>query len=156
VHQIRAGNGGRAPVSIDRDAVRPTIRVEGQPEHTPRRLLDWLKREARRKIDERVWIYAEQLGVTPKRITIRDTTSRWGSCSSTRSLSFSWRLILAPASVLDYVVAHEVSHLRELNHRPRFWRLVETLVADIDKSQNWLSENGTMLHRYAPRNRPLG
>ena len=156
VHQIRAGNGGRAPVWIDRDSFRPTIRVEGQPEHTQRRLLDWLKREARRKIDERVSVYAEQLGVTPKRITIRDTTSRWGSCSSTRSLSFSWRLILAPPSVLDYVVAHEVSHLRELNHRPRFWHLVETLVADIDKSQNWLSENGTMLHRYAPRHRPLG
>jgi predicted metal-dependent hydrolase len=154
-HLIRAGNGGRAPVWIDRDAPRPTIRVEGQPEHTPRRLLDWLKREARRKIDERVWDYAEQLGVRPKRITIRDTTSRWGSCSSTRTLSFSWRLILAPPSVLDYVVAHEVSHLRELNHRPRFWRLVEILVPDIDKSQRWLSENGTLLHRFAPRNRPL-
>jgi len=152
-HQIRVGNGGRAPVWIDRDAARPTIRVEGQPEHTPRRLVDWLKREARRRIDERVAVYAEQLGVTPKRITIRDTSSRWGSCSSTRTLSFSWRLILAPPSVLDYVVAHEVSHLRELNHRPRFWRLVETLVADVDKSQTWLSENGTLLHRYAPRNR---
>ena len=155
-HQIRAGSGGRAPVWIDRDAQRPTIRVEGQPEHTARRLVDWLKREARRKIDERVWDYADRLGVKPKRITIRDTSSRWGSCSSTRTLSFSWRLILAPPSVLDYVVAHEVSHLRELNHRPRFWRLVETLVSDIDKSQNWLMQNGTLLHRYAPRNRPLG
>lgn len=155
-HQIRAGIGGRAPVWIDRDALRPTIRVEGQPEHTGRRLVDWLKREARRRIDERVWNYSERLGVTPKRINIRDTTSRWGSCSSTRTLSFSWRLILAPPSVLDYVVAHEVSHLRELNHRPRFWRLVETLVSDLDRSQRWLSENGTLLHRYAPRNRPLG
>ncbi len=154
-HQIRAGSGGRAPVWIDRDAPRATIRVEGQSEHTPRRLLDWLKREARRKIDERVAEYAAQLGVKPKRITIRDTSSRWGSCSSTRTLSFSWRLILAPPSVLDYVVAHEVSHLRELNHRPRFWRLVETLGVDIDKSQRWLSENGTLLHRYAPRSRQL-
>ena len=100
--------------------------------------------------------YAEQLGVKPKRITIRDTSSRWGSCSSTRTLSFSWRLILAPSPILDYVVAHEVAHLRELNHKPRFWRLVETLVPDIDKSMRWLSENGTLLHRYAPRNRPLG
>jgi predicted metal-dependent hydrolase len=154
-HQIRAGSGGRAPVWIDRDAPRATIRVEGQSEHMPRRLLDWLKREARRKIDERVAEYSAQLGVKPKRITIRDTSSRWGSCSSTRTLSFSWRLILAPPSVLDYVVAHEVSHLRELNHRPRFWRLVETLGVDIDKSQRWLSENGTLLHRYAPRSRQL-
>lgn len=155
-HQIRAGNGGRAPVWIDRDALRPTIRVEGRSEHIARRLLDWLKREARRRIDERVAHYSEQLGVTAKRISIRDTTSRWGSCSSTRTLSFSWRLILAPPSVLDYVVAHEVSHLRELNHRPRFWRLVETLVSDVQKSQDWLMQYGTLLHRYAPRNRPLG
>jgi len=154
-HQIRAGSGGRAPVWIDRDALRPTIRVEGQSEHTARRLLDWLKREARRRIDERVADYSAELGVKPKRITIRDTSSRWGSCSSTRTLSFSWRLILAPSSVLDYVVAHEVAHLRELNHRPRFWRLVETLGVDIEKSQSWLSENGTLLHRYAPRSRPI-
>jgi predicted metal-dependent hydrolase len=154
-HQIRAGNGGRAPVWIDRDALRPTIRVEGQPEHAARRLVDWLKREARRRIDEHVAEYSEQLCVRPKRITIRDTSSRWGSCSSTRTLSFSWRLILAPPSILEYVVAHEVAHLRELNHRPRFWRLVETLVPDVDKSMRWLSENGTLLHRYAPRNRPL-
>ena len=154
-YQIRAGNGGRYPVWIDRDAMRPTLRVGGQPEHTARRLVDWLKREARRRIDERVAEYALQLGVKPKRITIRDTTSRWGSCSSTRTLSFSWRLILAPPSVLEYVVAHEVAHLRELNHSPRFWRLVELLVPDIEKNQNWLSENGTLLHRYAPRNRPL-
>ena len=152
-HHIRTGGGGRAPVWIDRDASRPTIRVEGQPEHTARRLTDWLKREARRRIEERVEIYSDQLGVKPKRITIRDTSSRWGSCSSTRTLSFSWRLILAPPAVLDYVVAHEVSHLRELNHRPRFWRLVETLGVDVEKSQAWLSENGTLLHRYAPRSR---
>jgi predicted metal-dependent hydrolase len=154
-HHIRAGNGGRAPVWIDREAARPTLRVEGQPEHTSRRLVDWLKREARRRIDERVAEYAFALCVKPKRITIRDTSSRWGSCSSTRTLSFSWRLILAPPSVLEYVVAHEVAHLRELNHSPRFWRLVETLVPDAEGSQNWLSENGTLLHRYAPRNRPL-
>jgi predicted metal-dependent hydrolase len=154
-HQIRGGNGGRAPVWIDRDASRPTLRVEGKPEHTGRRLADWLKREARRRIDERVAEYALALGVKPKRITIRDTSSRWGSCSSTRTLSFCWRLILAPPSVLEYVVAHEVAHLREHNHSPRFWRLVDLLVPDVDKSQKWLSENGTLLHRYAPRNRSL-
>jgi hypothetical protein len=118
-------------------------------------VLDWLKREARRKIDERVSWYAEQLGVRPRRITIRDTSSRWGSCSSARSLSFSWRLILAPPAVLDYVVAHEVAHLRELNHKPRFWRLVASLGPEVDDSQAWLSEHGALLHRYAPRARAL-
>jgi predicted metal-dependent hydrolase len=154
-HAIRAGEGTGAPVWIDRDSFRPTIRVGGRPEHAPRRLIDWLKREARRKIEERVLDYATRLGVRPKRITIRDTSSRWGSCSSARSLSFSWRLVLAPPAVLDYVVAHEVAHLRELNHHPRFWRLVELLVPDVEKSQAWLSEHGAMLHRYAPRSTPL-
>ena len=152
-YAIRPGYGHRTPVWIDRDAMRPTLRVEGNPAHSSRRLLDWLKREARRRIDERVFWYAAQLGVRPRRITIRDTTSRWGSCSSARSLSFSWRLILAPPAVLDYVVAHEVAHLRELNHKPRFWRLVESLGPEIDQSQTWLSEHGALLHRYAPRSR---
>jgi predicted metal-dependent hydrolase len=154
-HVIRSGEGKGTPVWIDRDTPRPTIRVGGHSEHAQRRLMDWLKREARRKIDERVAEYAALLGVRPKRITIRDTSSRWGSCSSARSLSFSWRLILAPPAVLDYVVAHEVAHLRELNHRPRFWRLVELLVPEIEKSQAWLSDHGALLHRYAPRQRPV-
>jgi len=150
-HIIRASDAGHAPVWIDRDVERPTIRVAGQADHTTRRLIDWFKREARRKISERVAEYSAALDVTPRRITIRDTSSRWGSCSSTRSLSFSWRLILAPPFVLDYVVAHEVAHLRELNHKPRFWRLVETLTPDVERSMRWLSEHGALLHRYAPK-----
>jgi predicted metal-dependent hydrolase len=152
-HVIRAGEVCNRPVWIDRDAPRPTIRVAGRDEHVERRVVDWLKREAKRRIEDRVTEYALALGVSPKRITIRDTSSRWGSCSSTRSLSFSWRLILAPPRVLDYVVAHEVAHLRELNHEPRFWRLVETLVPDAEENQQWLAENGALLHRYAPRKR---
>jgi predicted metal-dependent hydrolase len=154
-HVIRAGEAAGAPAWIDRDSFRPTIRVGGRPEHASRRLIDWLKREARRKIEERVLEHATRLGVRPKRITIRDTSSRWGSCSSARSLSFSWRLVMAPPAVLDYVVAHEVAHLRELNHHPRFWRLVDFLVPDVEKSQAWLSEHGALLHRYAPRSTPL-
>ena len=153
-YAIRSSEEG-SPVWIDREGMRPIIRVGGRPEHVSRRLLDWLKREARKKIEGRVAEYAAQLGVRPRRITIRDTSSRWGSCSSARSLSFSWRLILAPPPVLDYVVAHEVAHLRELNHKPRFWRLVELMVPDIERSQAWLSAHGATLHRYAPRPRPL-
>lgn len=159
VHVLRRGDplvtGHRTgPVSIDRDAPRPTIRVTGQPEHAARRVRDWLKAEARRRIMERVTEYSEILGVQAKRVTIRDTTSRWGSCSSARFLSFSWRLVMAPPHVLDYVVAHEVAHLRELNHEPRFWRLVEEIVPHMKRSQAWLEENGATLHRYAPRTRP--
>jgi len=151
-HVLHEGKGSR-PVWVEADADEPIIRVDGRAEHATRRTLDWLKREARRRLTERALEYAAELGVKPKRITIRDTISRWGSCSTAKCLSFSWRLIMAPPQVLDYVVAHEVAHLRELNHQPRFWRLVDLLVSHSDRSQKWLAENGTLLHRYAPRAR---
>jgi hypothetical protein len=143
----------RGAVWIDDAAPVPTIRVAGRAEHIPRRVCDWLKAEARKHIGERVAEFSRGLDVRPKRVTIRDTTSRWGACSSLNYLSFSWRLVMAPAHVLDYVVAHEVAHLRELNHEPSFWRLVETLVPHVKKSQVWLDEHGTTLYRYAPRAR---
>ncbi|MGD0191565.1 MAG: SprT family zinc-dependent metalloprotease [Rhizomicrobium sp.] len=149
--EIARGDKGPAPVWID--GAIPTIRVAGHAEHAPRRILDFLKREARTALEERAVEYAAMIGVKPKRITVRDTASRWGSCSTTRALSFSWRLILAPPFVLDYVVAHEVAHLRQMNHSARFWALVEELVGDVEKPQAWLSRNGPVLHRYAPRTR---
>ncbi len=151
-HAIRPAPRGPAPVWIEPGA--RVIRISGQRDHAPRRLLDFLKREARRTLDARAQQFAQRVGVAPKRITVRDTASRWGSCSTTRALSFSWRLILAPAFVLDYVVAHEVAHLRHMNHGPRFWSLVRELVGDVDNPQAWLSKNGPLLHRYAPRSAP--
>ena len=151
-HLIRYGDSGQGPVWIERsnDGER-IIRVHGRSEHAARRVLDFLKREARRLLDARAMHYAYLLGVRPARITVRDTSSRWGSCSSTRNLSFSWRLILAPPFVLEYVVAHEVAHLKEMNHGRRFWALVDSLVGDSTRAQAWLNDNGTLLHRYAPR-----
>jgi predicted metal-dependent hydrolase len=148
-HAIHATARGPAPVWVDR--VARVIRVSGKSEHAPRRLLDFLKREARRVLDARVSEFSARIGVAPKRITVRDTASRWGSCSTTRAISFSWRLILAPPFVLDYVVAHEVAHLRHMNHGARFWALVRELVGDVEKPQTWLNKNGPLLHRYAPR-----
>ncbi|HEX4159344.1 MAG TPA: SprT family zinc-dependent metalloprotease [Rhizomicrobium sp.] len=148
-HTIRPAGKGPAPVWIEQGS--RVIRIAGQKEHAPRRLLDFLKREARKMFEARAFHYAERIGVQPKRITVRDTASRWGSCSTTRSLSFSWRLILAPPFVLDYVVAHEVAHLKHMNHGQRFWSLVRELVGDAETPQAWLSKNGPLLHRYAPR-----
>lgn len=150
-HTIRYGEASKRPVWIEHEEGERIIRVTGRSEHAARRVLDFLKKEARKTLDARALHYSEQLGVKPRRITLRDTATRWGSCSSCRSLSFSWRLILAPSFVLDYVVAHEVAHLREMNHGARFWRLVRELVPDVEKPQAWLSEHGVMLHRYAPR-----
>jgi len=79
---------------------------------------------------------------------VRDQASRWGSCSTTGVLSFSWRLILAPARILDYVAAHEVAHLKEMNHGPRFWALVERTMPAMKEAKGWLQLYGLDLHRY--------
>ncbi len=121
--------------------------VAGEAGHLARRLTDWLKREARREIEVRVREKATRLGRVAGRIRVADTRSRWGSCSSTGTLSFSWRLILAPENVLDYVVAHEVAHLAEMNHSPRFWRKVAQLTGDVEGPRGWLKRHGTRLHR---------
>jgi predicted metal-dependent hydrolase len=144
VHEIRSIARGPAPVWREDGS----ILVRGQQGHAPRRVLDFLKSEARALLAERALEHAARLGVKPSRITVRDTQSRWGSCSSARSLSFSWRLILAPDFVLDYVVAHEVAHLREMNHSARFWAHVRALVPDLEKPQAWLKSHGRELQRY--------
>ena len=93
-------------------------------------------------------IHAQRLGLTYTRLGVRDQTSRWGSCSSNKTLSFSWRLILAPEEILDYVAAHEVAHLREMNHSERFWALVTKTLPGHDEARQWLRQNGQELHRY--------
>jgi predicted metal-dependent hydrolase len=144
-HDVRQGESGRGPVWIADGA----IHVAGRKEHHPRRLTDFLKREARRELEARVLAHAARIGARHTQLTVRDTASRWGSCSAQRSLSFSWRLILAPPFVLDYVVAHEVAHMREMNHGPKFWKLVQELVGDFHRPQKWLRDHGASLHRYA-------
>ena len=95
---------------------------------------------------------AEQLGREVTHISVRDTTSRWGSCTRSGRLSFSWRLILAPRPVLDYVVAHEVAHLKHMNHGAAFWQTVAGLLPEggdqPGSAREWLRRNGVVLHRY--------
>ena len=117
-------------------------------EHIDRRVHDFLKREARRDLHKAALAYAEALGVRVKRLSIRDQSSRWGSCTSAGSLSFSWRLILAPPFVLDYLAAHEVAHLVEMNHSSRFWRVVARVCPSVERAKRWLDTYGNDLHRY--------
>jgi predicted metal-dependent hydrolase len=124
------------------------ICVSGDPEFLARRVQDFLKEEARREIVPRAQAKAERLDVAIRRVTLRDTRSRWGSCNSAGDLAFCWRLIFAPSWVLDYVVAHEVAHLKELNHSARFWRIVANLSPDAAPAKAWLKAHGTGLHRY--------
>lgn len=127
---------------------RAEIHVPGDAGIAPDRLRNWLSDEAKRDLVRRVAVHAKRLEVQPKRIAVRDQVSRWGSCSTTKVLSFSWRLLLAPPSILDYVAAHEVAHLAEMNHGPRFWALVKKTLPDYEKSKRWLQVYGIDLHRY--------
>lgn len=124
----------------------PSLLVPGDPAMVSRKVLAFLKKEARRELNLAVTEYAEALSVRPKIVRITDTTSRWGSCSSTRTLSFSWRIIMAPPEVLHYLAAHEVAHLREMNHSENFWNLVREICPDMASHKAWLKTNGNRLH----------
>lgn len=126
----------------------PLICVAGDGPHVARRVRDFLKKEARRDLDVVSRRAASALGVTLKRVSVRDQSSRWGSCSTTGVLSYSWRLILTPPFVLDYLAAHEAAHLVEMNHSRAFWRQVERICPDFRRAKSWLDKNGADLHRY--------
>lgn len=149
-HLIVQREGMRGLVRIEPGARGgdPCIAVYGVPAHAPRRVADYLKRLARAELVAAVDRHAAALGVSVGRITVKDTTSRWGSCSAKGDLAFSWRLILAPPFVLDYLAAHEVAHRREMNHGPRYWAHVERLFPDYDRAEAWLKAHGATLHRY--------
>ncbi len=116
--------------------------------HVSRRIRDFLRREARGDLELAVKRHTAAIGVAARRVTVRDTVSRWGSCSASGALSFSWRLIFAPAFVLDYLAAHEVAHLVHLNHSPKFWALTQKLSPDTDRAEAWLKTHGASLHRF--------
>ena len=118
----------------------------GAADHVGRRVVDFLRRMARRELDEAVARHAASLAVRPHSLRITDSRSRWGSCSHTRTLSFSWRIIMAPPAALDYLAAHEVAHLKEMNHSPAFWRLVAQLCPDMKAQRSWLRANTDRLH----------
>ncbi|MDA8050570.1 MAG: SprT family zinc-dependent metalloprotease [Rhodospirillales bacterium] len=123
------------------------ICVSGKPEFLARRVRDLLRREAERRLSVIAAEKALGLGLRVRRVRMRDTRSRWGSCGADGSLAFSWRLVMAPPFVHDYVVAHEVAHLRHMNHGPRFWALVRELTPHTDAAITWLREEGTRLVR---------
>ena len=129
-------------------------RIEGGALIVPRRaapgqlVCAFLRLRARDRLAERVDHFAGLIGRRPGKLTLRDTRSRWGSCSAAGNLMFSWRLIMAPPEVLDYVAAHEVAHLLEMNHSPAFWAGVTRLMPGYAAPRRWLRDEGASLHRY--------
>ncbi|HEY8594548.1 MAG TPA: SprT family zinc-dependent metalloprotease [Devosiaceae bacterium] len=150
-HVIVATGKLRGTVSIAGMGPEPALLVPGGPDHLARRLIDFLKREAKTDLEAQVAIHARTLGVRPTAIRLRDQSARWGSCASSGRLNFNWRLIMAPGFVLDYVAAHEVAHLVEMNHSPAFWAAVERALPDMKRGRAWLKANGGRLMAYGER-----
>ena len=132
-------------IALERAKQRPRLRLD------PRNVSE---AEGRRAVRELVAMVIDEeasaLRVKPKRIQIRDQRSRWGSCSTTGTLSFNWRLVLAPFEVLDYVVVHELCHMRQANHSSRFWKLVEERRPDWRAQRDWLDQHGPELMAFRP------
>ncbi len=146
-YEIRHVHSRRGTVTVD--PVAKLIHVPGELPHVSRRLLDWLKTAARTELAAASAKYATAMEVSYRRISIRDQRSRWGSCSASGDLSYSWRLILTPSYVLDYVAAHEVAHLKHLDHSAGFWRLVLAHCPEASRAKKWLKANGNGVHRIA-------
>ncbi|PHR71657.1 M48 family metallopeptidase [Henriciella sp.] len=123
-----------------------TLRLPGEVETVGRRAERYLRKAAREDLSAAVTQYCARLGVDARRVSVKDTRSRWGSCTSNGGLAFSWRLIMAPPSVLDYVAAHECAHLLEMNHSPRFWAHVARCCPDWKRERAWLRRHGGELH----------
>lgn len=122
------------------------IRTGETGEETIRRILfDWYQKKAKEQIPERTARYARLMKETYRDIRIKDQKTRWGSCSSKRNLNFSWRLVMAPVEVMDYVIVHELCHLKFLDHSENFWNHVGEVMPDYKKRQQWLKENGARL-----------
>ena len=142
-HRIRHTPAARgAAFLLDQE-----IHVTGAPEFLARRVRDFLRREASHRLGALVMAKAALIGITPKRLTMKDTTSRWGSCAPDKSVALSWRLVMAPTFVQDYVCAHEVAHLRHMNHGPYFWSLVHEITPHTKAAIPWLRAEGPRLLR---------
>ncbi|MBO0712741.1 MAG: M48 family metallopeptidase [Acetobacteraceae bacterium] len=144
-HEIRHVPGQRGGAWLEAGA----ICVTGAPEFLARRVVDLLRLEARRRFATLVATKTARTttGLKVRRIIVKDTSSRWGSCAPDGSLAFSWRLVMAPGFVQDYVVAHEVAHLRHMNHGKRFWALVDGLTPHRAMAIPWLRQEGARLLR---------
>lgn len=124
------------------------ILVSGDVEFLSRRVKDFIKEQAQKILYERSIEKAARIGKRVNRVVIKDTRSRWGSCSSLQNINYNWRIMLAPDEVIDYLVAHEVSHLAHQDHSDEFWNCVDTLADDMTFGRNWLKKHGSELNEY--------
>ena len=139
--------GGAGAARLGRTEDGPAILSGGEGEAFSRRIENWFRRAARDFLVERTDVHLKTLGQKPVKVSIVDTRSRWGSCSPhNRSIRYSWRVIMAPPAVADYLAAHEVAHLVHADHSPAYWSVVTRLIGDHRPHRRWLRDHGAALH----------
>lgn len=142
---VATGGAGAARLTEDPDG--PLIVSGGEGEAFARRVENLFKRVARETLQARTDVHLRALGLRPVKMSIADPKSRWGSCSPhNRTIRYSWRVIMAPHAVIDYLAAHEVAHLVHADHSPAYWSVVQRLVGDHRPHRKWLRDNGPALH----------
>jgi len=155
-HRIRRTGKARGVSETAEIEGERVLLVGGAARHLKRRVADYLRKQAEADLRQAVARHTAQLGLRATAIRLKDTKSRWGSCSARGNICFSWRIIMAPPFVLDYLAAHEVAHLREMNHGPRFWGLCRGLCPRTDEAKSWLKRHGSALHAIDFREAPSG
>jgi predicted metal-dependent hydrolase len=132
---------------VDEEKGKLVLRIPTHArEIVPAALENHLRGLARQQIEETVSIQSMRMGLKPRSVTIRDQRTRWGSCSSTGTLSFNWRLIMVPPTVMEYVVIHELAHMAQPNHSPAFWAIVSRYYPSFKEARSWLRKNAALLH----------
>ncbi len=124
------------------------IQVSGEAEFLSRRVRDFIKKESLQKLTEISQEKAQKIGCRVKKVTMKDTKSRWGSCSTLGNINYNWRIAMAPKEAIDYLVAHEVAHLRHPDHSCDFWKCVNALTPYAESGRRWLKQNGNLLFAY--------
>ncbi|CAE6775501.1 hypothetical protein R69927_06525 [Paraburkholderia domus] len=132
---------GTLAFNADEAALQVPLPLQADPQQIKDRVQGWLQGEAKRLFGERLAIYAEKLGVNYRAYALSSAATRWGSCSSDGKIRLNWRLIHFPLSIIDYVVAHELAHLREMNHSPRFWQTVESIFPEFREARQTLKSH---------------
>lgn len=131
---------GQILVTINED-----IPIEKRREEIRRKLEQWYIKKAKQLITERLELFSDKIGVKINTVRFKNQKTRWGSCSQKGNLNFNWKLVMAPMVIIDYVIVHELCHIKQMNHSPKFWLLVGTQVSDYQKMRKWLKDNGSKL-----------
>ncbi|RAS30989.1 M48 family metallopeptidase [Paraburkholderia bryophila] len=141
VRVILGSPQGTLQFSASDSALQVPLPLQADPQQIKDRVQGWLQGEAKRLFGERLAIYSEKLGVSYRTYALSSAATRWGSCSSDGKIRLNWRLIHFPLSIIDYVVAHELAHLREMNHSPRFWQTVESIFPEFREARQTLKSH---------------